>query len=92
VDELDSDDLDGGSSALSSAGEDDEDDLASGSVTPSLPLKRREIAPDKAVASKKAPSPRKAKGKAAQTVKVSPQFDFRELVLRSPPGSACPHQ
>jgi hypothetical protein len=51
-DDLDSDDLDS-----SDEGEEIKiDDVSSRSVTPSLPLKRRELDPEHAVASKKAPT------------------------------------
>ena len=62
MESIDSDDLDGTApSAAEDDDDDDENDTPSGSVTPSLPLKRRELAPDVGVASKKEPSPRKGK-------------------------------
>lgn len=80
VDELDSDDLDGPTGTAAAEEEDDEDDLPSGSVTPSLPLKRREIAPDKAVVSKTEASPRKGKGKAGTAAEKKPKVSFTRSV------------
>jgi len=76
VDDVDSDDLDGSADENDGRTDfDDEEDLLSGSVTPSLPLKRREISPEHAVVTKKAPSTSaKGNGKAVQKVSSDDSF------------------
>ena len=86
VADVDSDDLDGSADEKNGLDDlyDEEEDLPSGSVTPSLPLKRRELSPDHAVVTKKAPS-KSAKGKGKAVQKVS-----SDVSSPSPPSPFSP--